>query len=65
MKRRLSIGLAVVLLLAVAAVIVWGRDGDENTAQGTDLTTVRGVIGSEKLAFFSDNGSRTRSRSTG
>ncbi|OLZ58076.1 hypothetical protein [Amycolatopsis keratiniphila] len=54
MKRRLSIGLAVVLLLAVAAVIVWGRDGDENTAQGTDLTTVRGVIGSEKLAFFSD-----------
>jgi hypothetical protein len=49
-KRRVSIGLAVVLLLAVVAVIVWGRGDD--TGQG--LTTVRGVIGSEKQAFFTD-----------
>ncbi|WP_433274312.1 hypothetical protein ACQPZF_21405 [Actinosynnema sp. CS-041913] len=52
MKRRLSIGLAVVLLLAVVAVIVWDRGDD--SAQAGDLTTVRGVIGSEKQAFFTD-----------
>jgi len=51
-KRRVSIGLAVVLLLAVVAVIIWGRGDD--TARGGDLTTVRGVIGSEKQAFFTD-----------
>jgi hypothetical protein len=51
-KRRVSIGLAVVLLLAVVAVIVWGRGDD--SAQGGDLSTVRGVIGSEKQAFFTD-----------
>lgn len=48
MKRRVSIGLAVVLLLAVVAVIVWGNDS------GPGLATVRGVIGSEKQAFFTD-----------
>jgi hypothetical protein len=47
-KRRVSIGLAVVLLLAVAAVIIWG-DGSKQ-----DVTTVRGVIGSEKQPFFTD-----------
>ena len=52
MKRRLSIGLAVVLLLAVVAVVIWGRGDDGGTAGG--LTTVRGVSGSEKQAFFSD-----------
>ncbi|QFZ20698.1 hypothetical protein [Saccharothrix syringae] len=51
MKRRLSIGLAVVLLLAVVAVVVWGRGDDQPQDQ---LTTVRGVIGSEKQAFFTD-----------
>ena len=51
-KRRLSIGLAVVLLLAVVGVVIWGR-GDGGSAAG-DLTTVRGVIGSEKQAFFTD-----------
>ncbi|WP_370947178.1 hypothetical protein AB5J62_06380 [Amycolatopsis sp. cg5] len=51
MKRRLSIGLAVALLLAVVAVIVWGR-GDDTTQ--AELTTVRGAIGSEKLPFFQD-----------
>ncbi|MEU5262583.1 hypothetical protein [Amycolatopsis sp. NPDC021455] len=48
MKRRVSIGLAVVLLLAVVGVIIWGDDSKP------DLTTVRGVIGSEKQAFFTD-----------
>lgn len=51
MKRRVSIGLAVVLVLAVAGVIIWGR-GDDSAAGST--TTVRGVIGSEKQAFFTD-----------
>ncbi|WP_290060167.1 hypothetical protein [Amycolatopsis solani] len=50
MKRRVSIGLAVVLVLAVVGVIIWGR-GD-GTASST--ATVRGVIGSEKQAFFTD-----------
>ncbi|RSD16284.1 hypothetical protein [Amycolatopsis eburnea] len=50
MKRRVSIGLAVVLVLAVVGVIVWGRD--DGTASGA--VTVRGVIGSEKQAFFGD-----------
>ncbi|MBW4722066.1 hypothetical protein [Saccharothrix obliqua] len=52
MKRRVSIGSAVVLVLAVAAVVVWGRGGD--TPAGEGLTKVRGVIGSEKQAFFTD-----------
>jgi hypothetical protein len=53
-KRRLSIGLAVVLLAAVVAVVVWGRSDDAEGGEAGDLTVVRGVIGSEKLAFFSD-----------
>jgi hypothetical protein len=51
-KRRLSIGLAVVLVLGVVAAIVWGRSG--SSSSGGDLTVVRGVIGSEKQAFFTD-----------
>ncbi|WP_436493392.1 hypothetical protein [Actinokineospora sp. HUAS TT18] len=52
MKRQLSIGLAVVLLVAVVVLIVRGS-GDENaTADGK--TVVKGVIGSEKVAFFND-----------
>ncbi|WP_033263609.1 hypothetical protein [Amycolatopsis vancoresmycina] len=50
MKRRVSIGLAVVLVLAVVGVIIWGR-GD---GTASDVATVRGVIGSEKQAFFTD-----------
>lgn len=50
MKRTLGIGLAVVLLAGVVTAIVLGQ-GDDKTAQ---LQTVRGVIGSEKLAFFAD-----------
>ncbi|QFU91103.1 hypothetical protein [Amycolatopsis sp. YIM 10] len=55
MKRRLSIAAAVVLVLAVAGVIVFG--GPDEAGTGTragETTTVKGVIGSEKLAFFSD-----------
>ncbi|WP_053737146.1 hypothetical protein [Nocardia sp. NRRL S-836] len=50
MKRTLGIGLAVVLLVGVAAAVYFGQ-GDGNSAQ---VQTVRGVIGSEKLAFFAD-----------
>ncbi|WP_434443081.1 hypothetical protein [Lentzea sp. E54] len=49
MKRTLGIGLAVVLLVGVVTAIVLGQG--EKQAQ---LATVRGVIGSEKLAFFAD-----------
>ncbi|MGM1060717.1 hypothetical protein [Saccharothrix sp. Mg75] len=52
MKRRLSIGLAAVLLAAVVAVVL--RDRPDEAAGRGGLTTVRGVIGSEKLAFFRD-----------
>ncbi len=50
MKRTLGIGLAVVLLVGVVTAVVLGQ-GEDKPAQ---LTTVRGVIGSEKLAFFAD-----------
>lgn len=50
MKRTLGIGLAVVLLVGVAAAVIHGQR-DDAAAQ---LQTVRGVIGSEKLAFFAD-----------
>nr|WP_042194488.1 solute-binding protein [Kibdelosporangium sp. MJ126-NF4]CEL21356.1 hypothetical protein [Kibdelosporangium sp. MJ126-NF4]CTQ96077.1 hypothetical protein [Kibdelosporangium sp. MJ126-NF4] len=50
MKRRLSIVLAAVLLVAVVVVIVVDRQGDGDP----DTRVVRGVIGSEKLAFFHD-----------
>ncbi|MDX8051656.1 hypothetical protein SK571_19885 [Lentzea sp. BCCO 10_0798] len=50
MKRTLGIGLAVVLLVGVVTAIVLGQGSGE---QGR-LQPVRGVIGSEKLAFFAD-----------
>ncbi|MFD4643438.1 hypothetical protein ACFWN2_39450 [Lentzea sp. NPDC058436] len=49
MKRTLGIGLAVVLLVGVVTAIVLGQGGEQ-----AQLRTVRGVIGSEKLAFFAD-----------
>jgi len=52
-KRRLSIALAVALLLAVVAVVIFNNDDNASSTAG-GLTTVRGVIGSEKLAFFQD-----------
>ena len=54
MKRRLSIGLAVVLVLAVVGVVIWGRSGGDDQPGGGNLAVVRGVIGSEKQAFFTD-----------
>ncbi|TCO54980.1 solute-binding protein [Actinocrispum wychmicini] len=51
MKRRLSIALAVVLLVAVVVVIVLDRSDGASTPA---TQRVRGVIGSEKVAFFRD-----------
>jgi len=50
-KRLWGVALAVVLLVGVVFAVVRGRS-DEATS--SDLRTVRGVIGSEKLAFFAD-----------
>ncbi|ONI77069.1 hypothetical protein ALI144C_33760 [Actinosynnema sp. ALI-1.44] len=50
MKRRLSIVLAALLLVAVVVVIVIDQRGEGEP----DARVVRGVIGSEKLAFFHD-----------
>ncbi|MFD1050262.1 hypothetical protein ACFQ1S_34435 [Kibdelosporangium lantanae] len=50
-RRRLSIALAVLLLVAVGVVIYVDRSGDSG---GPATTQVRGVIGSEKVAFFRD-----------
>lgn len=50
-KRMGGIALAVVLLVGVVFAIVRGRSGE---VASPDLETVRGVIGSEKLAFFAD-----------
>ncbi|GLZ40400.1 hypothetical protein [Actinokineospora sp. NBRC 105648] len=52
MKRQVSIGLAVVLLAAVVVAIIIGS-GDDTPEAGA-LTTVRGVGGSEKAAYFAD-----------
>ncbi|WP_040156864.1 hypothetical protein [Mobilicoccus massiliensis] len=55
-----GVGIALVLLLAVAVVgaIVWGgrlgRGGDDGATQGEQLTTLTGVVGSEKEPFFRD-----------
>jgi hypothetical protein len=48
MRRTFSILLAVVLLAGVLIAIIEGRGSSHGT------TTVRGVIGSEKEAFFAD-----------
>ncbi|CAM3633992.1 hypothetical protein KIPE111705_18055 [Kibdelosporangium persicum] len=50
MKRRLSIVLAAVLLVAVVVVVVLDQQGESSG----EVQPVRGVIGSEKLAFFHD-----------
>jgi hypothetical protein len=44
MKRRLSIALAGILVAVVVVIIVVGQEDDGST----ELTTIRGVIGSEK-----------------
>ncbi len=48
MRRILSLLLGAALVVGVALAIIKGRD------PGTTTTTVRGVIGSEKQAFFAD-----------
>ncbi|WP_026424763.1 hypothetical protein [Actinokineospora inagensis] len=53
MKRRISIGLAVVLLAAVVVTIIIQSGGDDGPAQ-PQVATVHGVGGSEKAAFFAD-----------
>ncbi|GAA2855277.1 hypothetical protein GCM10010517_13390 [Streptosporangium fragile] len=53
MKRPIGIALALLLGAAVvAAVVLGGRDGDGGRRAGPAV--VRGVIGSEKKAFFDD-----------
>ncbi|MFI5956015.1 hypothetical protein [Cryptosporangium sp. NPDC051539] len=59
MRRWLGIALAVVLVVGVAVVAVLGRNrgnDDRGTTAGgcRSTTTVRGVVGSEKSAFFAD-----------
>ena len=48
MRRILSLLLGAALVVGVAVAIIKGRDASPGT------TTVRGVIGSEKQAFFAD-----------
>ncbi|WP_412537750.1 hypothetical protein R8Z50_17960 [Longispora sp. K20-0274] len=52
MRRALSVLLAVVLIGGVVAAVLLGRD-DDGRDPGS-ATTVTGVIGSEKLPFFTD-----------
>lgn len=54
MKRGLSVALAGVLVAVVVMIIVFGQGDEESSGQPGSLTVVRGVIGSEKLAFFND-----------
>jgi hypothetical protein len=51
-SRILGIGLAAVLAIGVVAAIVISYAQSHNTS--TKVVVVRGVIGSEKLAFFQD-----------
>lgn len=57
-KRWLGIALAVVLVVGVGVVAILGRDRGGGTATATggcgSTKTVRGVVGSEKTAFFAD-----------
>jgi len=52
-RRALSVGLAVLMAVGVAAAIFVSVTGGGKDAGG-DLTEVRGVIGSEKQPFFRD-----------
>ncbi|MBM7790741.1 hypothetical protein [Tenggerimyces flavus] len=57
MRRVLSIGLAAVLIIGVGFAIWFGSRGGgpgEQPGGNTNLTAVKGVIGSEKSAFFKD-----------
>lgn len=52
MRRALSVGLAVLMALGVAAAIFVSLTGGQSGDGDGDLTDVRGVIGSEKQPFF-------------
>jgi hypothetical protein len=54
MKRTLGLVLAAVLGIGVLAAIVISVRGKASDSSNQKLTTVRGVIGSEKQPFFSD-----------
>ncbi|TQS46264.1 hypothetical protein [Cryptosporangium phraense] len=57
MKRWIGIGLAVVLVVGVGIIALVGRDKGDKAAIGgrcETVTTVRGVVGSEKVPYFSD-----------
>ena len=56
MRRALSLGLAAVVAIGVIAAIVISISGRNKpgSAKSGPVTTVKGVIGSEKQAFFSD-----------
>src|SRR5262245_7994379 len=51
MRRIVSVVFAFLLIVGVVVVVLLGRGHSGNPPQ---LTTVRGVIGSEKLPFFQD-----------
>ncbi|KAB8187131.1 hypothetical protein [Microbispora catharanthi] len=54
MKRWIGIGLALALGAAVVLALLLGNGGDGGGGEQRTLTTVRGVIGSEKKPFFDD-----------
>lgn len=54
MKRFISITLAAGLAIGVLIAIVLGDRPGSSSGKNTPLTLVRGVIGSEKQAFFAD-----------
>ena len=62
MKRRaVSLALSGVLVVGVGAVLLLGGGdgaGSSDNGGGGELTVVRGVIGSEKVAFFEDGAVR-------
>src|SRR3984893_16554556 len=67
MRRALSLGLAAVVAIGVLAAIVISISGRNKpgAANGGPVTIVKGVIGSEKQAFFSDSEVQSTFRSHG
>jgi hypothetical protein len=57
-RRLLSVVLAAMLLVGIGVALVLGRGGSKSSsdAGAGSLTTVHGVIGSEKAPFFADSG---------
>jgi hypothetical protein len=67
MRRALSLGLAAVVAVGVIAAIVISISGrnKSGSANGGPVTLVKGVIGSEKQAFFTDPDVQAAFRSHG